>query len=330
MFPLNPSTIFHLILIGVILSSALALQIGWRWRILLVLLAVVLPAGFLWSDPPTGQNAGLGYTIVAGAFVVALILGIIFGTALTKGTQPFSSLWTNTPGAMGRPSSRSQRRNNSLFRERGGISMDAKKTKMLTSILLLGTLIIPALASGQEKYQTLAGEKVYESVSNGLKFFHFRFKLTPKNTILPTDERILRRGYKRNPKNYRMEIGDEKSGVFEFGMFHVFIPAAQFPFANNTDGLIILRMPQTLTWKYERAERKYERAERYVRAKQDLFFRIKKMVENRKGSLDVVIELPRDAEGILMVERNVYFRSGGGAYINYVGQYKGASNGSNN
>lgn len=82
MFPLNPSTVFHLVLIGIVLLSALALQFGWRWRIPLMLLAVVLPAGFLWSDPPTGQYAGLGYIIVAGAFVVALILGVIFGTAL--------------------------------------------------------------------------------------------------------------------------------------------------------------------------------------------------------------------------------------------------------
>lgn len=82
MFPLNSPTVFHLVLIGVVLSSALALQFGWRWRIPLVLLGIALPAGFLWSAPPIGEYAGLAYIIVAGASVGAFILGLVLGGAM--------------------------------------------------------------------------------------------------------------------------------------------------------------------------------------------------------------------------------------------------------
>ena len=190
------------------------------------------------------------------------------------------------------------------------------KIKVFSCFLLLGIFIVPALALSEEKYRIRSGHKVFESVSNGLKFFHFQFELTPNNTVMPTDARILRRGYEKNAKNYRMAILDEKSEAFKHGMFQVFLPAGLFPFTSSGDGYVILRMPQTLS-----IERR--RAKRYVQAKQDLFYRIRNMVENRKGSIDVIIELPGRDNLMLPVRRNVFFRSGGGAYINYVGQYKG-------
>lgn len=82
MFPLNPSTLFQLVLIGVVLSSALALRFGWRWRLPFLLLAIVLPIGLLWSDPPTGQYAGLAYIFVVGPSLVMLIFGAVLGSAV--------------------------------------------------------------------------------------------------------------------------------------------------------------------------------------------------------------------------------------------------------
>ena len=82
MFPLNPSTVFHIVLIGVMLFSALALQFKWQKRIPLLLWVVVLPAGFLWSDPPTGQYAALAYVLVGAASAAALVLGAILGGAI--------------------------------------------------------------------------------------------------------------------------------------------------------------------------------------------------------------------------------------------------------
>lgn len=86
LFPLNPSTVFQLVLIGVALSAALAVQCGWRWRITLVFIMVALPAAFLWSEAPTGQYAGLAYLIVLGGAAIALVVGVIFGRALRIAT----------------------------------------------------------------------------------------------------------------------------------------------------------------------------------------------------------------------------------------------------
>lgn len=79
MFPLDPRTVFNLILIGVALSSALVPQFGWRWRIPLLMLAIALPTGLLWSDPPSGQYAGLAYLAVGGASIVTLAIGVVLG-----------------------------------------------------------------------------------------------------------------------------------------------------------------------------------------------------------------------------------------------------------
>lgn len=82
MFPFNPSTLFQLVLIGVVLFSALALRFGWRWRLLFLSLAIALPTGFLWADPPIGQYAGLAYILLIGASLLTLLFGAILGSAL--------------------------------------------------------------------------------------------------------------------------------------------------------------------------------------------------------------------------------------------------------
>lgn len=82
LLPLSSTTVFHLALIGVALSGALTVQFGWRWRTVLLFLAVALPVGFLWSEAPTGQYAGLAYVIILGTSMIALVLGLTIGCVL--------------------------------------------------------------------------------------------------------------------------------------------------------------------------------------------------------------------------------------------------------
>lgn len=97
MFPFNPETIFQLVLIGVALSSALAFRFGWRWRIPLLLVAIALPTGFLWSGPPTGQYAGLGYLLVGGISIIVLVFGAGWGGIMRLvGIAPLTSIVVTT------------------------------------------------------------------------------------------------------------------------------------------------------------------------------------------------------------------------------------------
>lgn len=80
MFPINQSTILYLSLIGVFFASALSARLGWRWRIPLLVIALGLPAALLWSDPPTGEYAGLGYLFVIVPSAVALVIGAVCGS----------------------------------------------------------------------------------------------------------------------------------------------------------------------------------------------------------------------------------------------------------
>lgn len=74
MFPLNSSTVFYLILTGVALLSTVAFQFRWKARAPLLLVALALPAGFLWSAPPIVQHAGL-HVLVLVPSAAALIIG---------------------------------------------------------------------------------------------------------------------------------------------------------------------------------------------------------------------------------------------------------------
>jgi len=155
------------------------------------------------------------------------------------------------------------------------------------------------------------GVKIYTSTGNyNIKFYHMKFKLTPENTVLPDDDRLIAKGYSRNPTNYRSNILDEKSLNFKCGQFEVFIPVDLFPLSKEKDGFMILRMAQTLACD--------GRSNEFIKEKQDLFYRIKKMVNSGKGYVEVVVELPRPRD----VHRNIFFRSARNKYIDYVGQLK--------
>jgi len=123
----------------------------------------------------------------------------------------------------------------------------------------------------------IKGVKIHTSIGNhDIKFYHFEFKLTPDNTVLANDERLIRKGYSRNPTNYRFGILDEHSINFTgYGQFQVFIPAGLFPLSKEEDGFMILRMPQTLSG---------EGRANHIKEKQDLYFEIKEMVESKAGA----------------------------------------------
>ena len=72
-----------------------------------------------------------------------------------------------------------------------------------------------------------------------------------------------------------------------------------------------------------------ETADQYISEKQELFTRIKEMVESQRGSVEVTIELNPFvnilSENPLEIElsgRNIFFRQAHGRYIDYVGTLK--------
>lgn len=82
MFPLDQPTAYYLIQIGVLLFSSLAMQFGMRWGLLLLIVALAVPAGSLWYDPPSGEYAGLGYILKVIVSLVALAMGAFLGLAV--------------------------------------------------------------------------------------------------------------------------------------------------------------------------------------------------------------------------------------------------------
>lgn len=80
MFPIGPRTLFELSLIAIFLFTALAVRADVRWRIPLLLIAVGLPAAFLWPLSPTDQYAGLAYLVVIVPSFIAMTLGAICGS----------------------------------------------------------------------------------------------------------------------------------------------------------------------------------------------------------------------------------------------------------
>jgi hypothetical protein len=155
------------------------------------------------------------------------------------------------------------------------------------------------------------GVKIYTSTGKyNIKFYHLEFQLTPENTVLPDDDKLILNGYSRSPRNYRFGILDEKSSNFKCGQFSVFIPVGLFPLSKEKGGFMKLRMAQTLACE--------GRANKLIKEKQDLFFRIKEMVKSGSGIVEVVVELPPPG----YLKRNIDFRSAKGKYIDYVGQLK--------
>ncbi len=84
MFPVDELTFHILLLIGIFLSSALAMCFSWNWRIPLLFVAIGLPVALLWSDPLTGQYAGLTYILVIGASLATMVLGVVVGSLLRR------------------------------------------------------------------------------------------------------------------------------------------------------------------------------------------------------------------------------------------------------
>ena len=155
----------------------------------------------------------------------------------------------------------------------------------LGSFFLLSILISNAQASVPT---------IYTSKGHfGIEFKNFEFVLTPENTKLPGNAQLYR------------EPLDEHASQFDSGMFEIFIPVTELELPTQCKSYYIARMPMTLD-ALKAAD---------VKKKQDLYFAIKRMVEEHSGSVRVVFEYPNGC--------NLYFRSGhAGAYVDYVGQLK--------
>ena len=171
--------------------------------------------------------------------------------------------------------------------------------------------------------------QIHTSTTKGMVYYHIKYTLTPENTLLPNDPKAVDEfGLKRNAKNYRNEILDEQSINFkENGQFEIFIPVKKFPFAYHKSGYVIVRMAQTLVDNEYSDHSKDPKRYDYVAEKQALYNRIKEMKESGRGSVDVVIELnpyvrvkSKNPLELELTNRNVFFRTAHGRYIDYVGQ----------
>ena len=164
-----------------------------------------------------------------------------------------------------------------------------------------------SLLWAQDPDEIINGVPIFHSQGIAKIYRHMLLELTPENCLLPNDPIIIKHlGLSNNSQNYRKHILDEKSENFTSGQFQVYIPVSMFPLVQETRGYMILRMPSTLSAKKTA----------YIKDKQDLFFRIKKMKQEQKGSVEVVVEIPD------FLRRNLFFRQAGGRYVDYVGQYK--------
>ena len=171
--------------------------------------------------------------------------------------------------------------------------------------------------------------QIYTSTTKGMTYYHIKYILTPENTLLPNDPKVVVEfGLKRNAENYRKEIIDEQSINFKgYGQFEIFIPVEEFLFAHHKSGYVIVRMPQTLGDNEYSTHSKDTKGYDCVVEKQALYNRIKEMKESGKGSVDVVIELnpyvrvkSKNPLELELTNRNVFFRSAHGRYIDYVRQ----------
>ena len=159
----------------------------------------------------------------------------------------------------------------------------------------------------QEPAEIINGIPIYHSKGVSKIYRHILLTLTPTNCLLPNDPKIVKHlGLSNQNQNYRKHILDEKSDNFTTGQFQVYIPVSKFPLVNHKKGYMILRMPSTLA----------DNKESYISEKQELYFRIQKMMKEQKGTVDVVVELPEP------IRRNLFFRDAGGRYVDYIGQFK--------
>ena len=139
-------------------------------------------------------------------------------------------------------------------------------------------------------------------------FRNFKILLTPKNTLLPSNPKIVSEySLKRKADNYRKEIADKQSINFKkYGQFEIFIPVDKFPLVNRKSGYVTVRMPQTLVDNRYSPHSKDPRRYDYVAEKQALYMRIKEMVTSKKGEVEVVLEFPYQKSKV-----NCYHLEGG-------------------
>ena len=192
--------------------------------------------------------------------------------------------------------------------------------KKLIFILMIGSVGLSQnkQALSYEIIDSLnANPEIYVSKGKYTDYTHFKFYLTPYNTILPSDSSSPKQN--QDSHNYRDDILDENSTNFtKYGQFEIFIPKEKYGFnvIKDCNNFVIIRMPQTLVDnRYNKVSKDPKRFD-YVREKQDMYYKIKNMVESEKGYVEVIIET--NGGGVC----TDFFRSGGGRYINYFGQYQ--------
>ena len=155
-----------------------------------------------------------------------------------------------------------------------------------------------AVSAGNAKIYVTPGKPGYGP------YYHIKYTLTPENTVMN-----MKRYYQGEPFDY--------ASLKENGSFEIYIPKDKFPIpAPNSDGYLYLQM--------NGSEKPADATE-----KKALYYRIKKMVETKKGAVDVVIELnpycivkKKDPLEIELEGSNIYFRTAHGKYIDYVGPLK--------
>ena len=94
----------------------------------------------------------------------------------------------------------------------------------------------------------------------GIVFFntHFKFYLTPYNTILPSDSSSPKQN--QDSQNYRDDILDENSTNFtKYGQFEIFIPKEKYGFdvIKDCNNFVIIRMPSTSRSRYDEEKAVY-------------------------------------------------------------------------
>lgn len=201
----------------------------------------------------------------------------------------------------------------------------------IVATMLVGT--ISTSVRGQEPSYIINGIAIFKSVSKSRHvFYNSKFVLTPENTKLANDPIVMRRtGSRRNAQYPDKNVLDEQSSNFiTNGQFEIFIPVKYFPLTTKKSGYVIARMPQSLNddlgKSYFMKSQKGDPAEpnTNVVEKQRLYYRIREMVQNQSGKVEVIFENPPDhsSRGPRLVSTNVFFRTAFGRYVTYVGELK--------
>ena len=118
--------------------------------------------------------------------------------------------------------------------------------------------------------------------------------------------------YQLKKSNFTMS----KTPVRKDGQFEIYINKNKFPVpANNCKGMLILRMPSTLS------DSEYYKES--IQKKKLLYDKIKNIYTNNKGSIDVIIELnpyvivkSKNPSNLELENCNIFFRTKKNNYVN--------------